>query len=299
MIKMNTAQKRERQQYMKDKGFYTRQVDGDWGRYSVDATRKFQVWAKNYNKYCSSCLIDGDWGNETEKAYQSLKNNILEVNVSNSVDPVDNTIFNGMIKQVNENPKTNKVFINKTGTIRKYVSLNQYKNMKARWDKWYKKEGSEAKIVYINKPSQLKTTSNFLTKFSKAIGITIKTARDIEEGIKGRRWISYYNDKYDQETALKRLEKKEGLNCTDISQLVYQSLKDLGYDVKFRHIMCRSGGHIQLEYRNPGKAWEKIDPSNALQGGSWTNLWCAGTSYLIRYDSCFLLKDNGMGGACL
>ena len=61
MIKMNTAQKRERQQYMKDKGFYTRQVDGDWGKYSVEATRKFQVWAKNYNKYCSSCLIDGDW----------------------------------------------------------------------------------------------------------------------------------------------------------------------------------------------------------------------------------------------
>lgn len=298
MIKMSTAQKKERQQYMKDKGFYTRQVDGGWGKYSVEATKKFQVFAKKYNKYCQSCLIDGDWGYETEKAYQSLKNNILEINVSNTVDPVDNTIFKNMIKQVTDNPNISKVFINKTGTIRKYVTLNQYKNMKARWDNWYKKEKVEAKIVYINKPSQLKPTSNFLSKFSKAVGRNIKTPEDIEAGIKGRKWLGYYDDKYDQETALKRLEKKEGLNCTDICQLVCQALKDLKYDVKYVHWMCaKDGGHIQITYKING-AWKRIDPSNALQGGSWSTLWCP-SGYLIRYDSCFLLKDNGMGGACL
>ena len=62
--------------------------------------------------------------------------------------------------------------------------------------------------------------------------------------------------------------------------------------------MCaKDGGHIQITYKING-AWKRIDPSNALQGGSWSTLWCP-SGYLIRYDSCFLLKDNGMGGACL
>lgn len=187
MIKMSIAQKKERQSFMKGKGFYTRQVDGDWGKYSVDATKKFQVYAKKYGKYCQSCLIDGDWGNETEKAYKSLKTGIVEVNVSNSVDYVDKAIFKNMIKQVEANPNITKVYINKTGTVRKYVSIARYNNMKARWDNWFKKEKVEANIVYINKPSQLSPTSNFLTNFSKAVGRSVKNFTDVCVGIRGRR----------------------------------------------------------------------------------------------------------------
>lgn len=170
--------------------------------------------------------------------------------------------------------------------------------MKTRWDKWIKETGTDQDIVYINKPVQLVKTTSFLEKFAETVKKTIKTAKDIEDGIKGRKWVSYYDDRYNQETALKRLESKLGLNCTDICQLVYQALKDLKYEVRYRHIMCRDGGHIQLEYKK-NNVWEKIDTSNALQGGSWFNLWCANTSYFIRYDSCFLLKDNGMGGVCV
>lgn len=234
---------KERQQFLKDNKWYARQVDGIPGDFTKKATGLFQAYAKNKGLY--NGVIDTDWGDLTEKAYQSTK--VRETDFSNSVDTVDNAIFKNMIKQASSNPA--KIFVNSVGSVRRYVVLSKYKEMKSRWDKWLKDNNEEPKIVYINKPSQLKPitpASNFITKFSKAVGRTITKAADIEAGIKGRRWISYYNDKYDEETALKRLENKSGLNCTDICQLVYKALKMLGYDVRFRHIMCRDGGHIQV-----------------------------------------------------
>ncbi|MGL6299215.1 MAG: hypothetical protein ACRC1M_08635 [Methanobacteriaceae archaeon] len=295
----------ERQKFLKKHELYCNdcKIDGIPGNETKKAIKKFQTAAKQWGNY--PYTIDNDWGNETEKAYQKMKNLeslIKNIDVSNSVDYVSKDIFKSMINQVTKNPSTSRVYINTTGYLRKYVNLTQYKVMKKRYDDFIVSDKVEPNLVYINKPNQLVPTTNYLAKFSDAVGRSVKNWEDVCIGIKNRVYKYYYDDIYAQENALNRLKNRTGLNCTDICQLIYQALKDLGYEVRYRHIMCSTGGHIQLEFRgkDAGSNWIKIDPSNSLDNGSsCKTLWCPYTAQLIRYDSCFLLKDNGKGGACV
>jgi len=160
------AQKKERQTFLKNKGWYTKNVDGDWGQFSRDATKKFQSWAKTQGYYCSTCAVDGVWGNETEKAYKraitpvttTTTTNITQTlsNISGTTKFIPKTTFLDMKKRVENWVKTNgsapsTVYID--GTKREYVTYARYKNMLERMERWKTAKGTYADGVYVNPPT--------------------------------------------------------------------------------------------------------------------------------------------------
>lgn len=301
---------KERQGFMKTYGWYDDNiVDGIPGTETVKSIKQFQSKAQGKGHYDKTNLIDGDWGSETEKAYGKwLKNE--EFDVTNSVDSVSAAMMKDMIKRYDAYVKSIgqpiKVYLSLVNSFRRYVNVAKFKDMRKRYENWVKTNKKEPDFVWINVATKLTPTTSgssgnyatpYLAKFADAVGRTIKTWEDVCIGVKNRKYLYYYNDVHAQEAALKRLKNKLGLNCTDITQLGVQAFKDLGYEVRYRHIMCKQGGHIQCEIRGKelGSTWKKIDLSNSLSnGGSCQTLWCATTSYLIGYDPSWAKVDNGV-----
>ena len=140
------------------------------------------------------------------------------------------------------------------------------------------------------------TKSAIRRSLEDAIG-TYNTFTEFYNKLKGRGYSYYYNDIYNQSQAIQRLKNKSGLNCSDICQLAYAAAKDLGYSVRYVHIICRSGtGHIQLDVKGKefGSSWRRVDPAAALQSSySLGSLWCS-DGRVIGYDPGWLLSDDGV-----
>lgn len=148
------------------------------------------------------------------------------------------------------------------------------------------------KVWWYNNPP---TKSAIRRSLEDAIG-TYNTFTEFYNKLKGRGYSYYYNDIYNQSQAIQRLKNKSGLNCSDICQLAYAAAKDLGYSVRYVHIICKSGtGHIQLDVKGKefGSSWRRVDPAAALQSSySLGSLWCS-DGRVIGYDPGWLLSDDG------
>ena len=107
MILMDTSMKKERQQFMKNNKWYNRLVDGDWGRYTKDATGLFQKYAKSKGKY--NALIDKDWGPLTEKAYQGLKPISVKIPINTKTSTNTKIPTNTKTPNNTETPLSSKV----------------------------------------------------------------------------------------------------------------------------------------------------------------------------------------------
>lgn len=149
------------------------------------------------------------------------------------------------------------------------------------------------KVWWYNNPP---TKSAIRRSLEDAIG-TYNTFTEFYNKLKGRGYSYYYNDIYNQSQAIQRLKNKSGLNCSDICQLTYAAAKDLGYSVRYVHIICKSGtGHIQLDVKGKefGSSWRRVDPAAALQSSySLGSLWCS-DGRVIGYDPGWLLSDDGV-----
>ncbi len=91
----------ERQNFLKKYFGYDRKIDGVPGKYTGVATAKFQADAKARGWYCKTCLIDNDWGVETEKAYKIAKVELPKIKSSSNVKPANpsTNISNSKIKR--------------------------------------------------------------------------------------------------------------------------------------------------------------------------------------------------------
>ncbi|MCE7700070.1 MAG: hypothetical protein K8E24_015015, partial [Methanobacterium paludis] len=142
----------------------------------------------------------------------------------------------------------------------------------------------------------------YLKLFSESVGVKFNTFTQGFNLIANRVYGHYANDVYSQLNALNRLKKKLGLNCSDITQLLYQMGKDLGYNVAYEHVMCKvSGGHIRLkisggEFGNLGtqiKNWKTVDGAAQLKSGQGiNNIWCPDGA-IVSYNDKWLQSDDG------
>lgn len=112
---------------------------------------------------------------------------------------------------------------------------------------------------------------------------------DCLEAVQGRGYAYYYDDQFDNYTAINRMADEEGDNCTDACQVFWNLSKALGYDVKCLHIGCSGGdGHVRLQLKHPintDDEWINRDPAAVLNGGSIDSIWCEnGTIWDINPD---------------
>lgn len=206
---------------------------------------------------------------------------------------------------------------NRTTRLPNYVDIAGHRVTKAQYLDMIKRvkayqvshNGQYPSKVGIEGPIQNKPNSNapkmgpLQTKLVDAVGY-FTTFTKFYNKCKGRGYLGYYNDVYDQKTAIQRLKKRKGLNCSDISQLGYELAKEMGYQVAFEHIICRrSGGHIILridgrEFGNHGLnmfAWKRVDLAACISVGSQYalgNIWCSDGTHM-SFNDPWLLSDDG------
>lgn len=276
---------KEVQTYLTYLGLYKRQIDGDYGDYTVTAVKKLQ---KQYD-----LVEDGNFGPVTCKSC-----GINGQDISKSIQTIEVSVFEDMINRFTQYTQKNVkepniIYINYTNKYR-YITNTKYHDMKTRYDKYVKENGKKPNFCYINKPTATNTDGTFTQKFKDAVG-NFNTFREAYNKIKYRKYLGYNNDIYDQATALKRLKNKQGLNCSDISQLLYALAVDMGLQARYVHIRCKSGiGHIVLDVRAKGtNNYTRIDGAAALSSGkAYGVIWCS-TGRVIAYNPGWLMTDDG------
>lgn len=147
-------------------------------------------------------------------------------------------------------------------------------------------------IVYLSKNDiSSKNKSKLLDSVQKAFG-KFSTCDEWLSKIQGKGYKYYYNNVYDNNTTLKRIKDKKGVNCTDSTELTYNILISLDYAVQVIHVKCKkSGGHVRLRAKHKkhtNNKWIYRDPAAVLAGNSITHNWCMDGT-IIAYDPSWIM----------
>ena len=182
------------------------------------------------------------------------------------------------------------------GTDNTKYYLNTYVDMNKRVYSWIKRNGGATpSYVNVQGTNNNNTTSNTtdatLQKCYDAFG-TFHSIDVFLAKIRGRGYSYYYNSVYNTNDTIKRIKNRQGVNCTDSSQLTYRVALALGYTVQFVHVKCKSGGgHIRLRLKAKGSNnWFYRDPASVLNGGEVSSNWCM-DGKLITYNPSWVLSD--------
>lgn len=285
-------QVKELQQYLKYLGLYTAEVDGDYGSLTESAVKKLQ---KNYG-----LVVDGWFGTKTCKAC-----GINGADISTTIHQIPKDVWKDMMarfdKYVKDNKKEPKIMYLNFENKYRYVTLEKFKEIKTRWDKWLKEhDNTEPNFMYINKPAEgsSNASTGIIAKMKDAIG-NFTSFKEAYNLLIGRGYGAYNNDIYTQDQAIKRLKNRQGINCSDSCQLMYALAVAMGLQARYVHIICKSGaGHIVLDVKYPygASTWTRIDPAAALSTSSrysWGNIWCSG-GRVIGYNDGWLMSDDGI-----
>lgn len=168
------------------------------------------------------------------------------------------------------------------------INQETYKKMQYRWDKWKKEHnGQEPDTIGIEDKigsggnNQTSNAGLIQKKLMDIVG-KFSTFTEFYNLCKGRKYNFYTGNKYTQDTAIKRLKNREGLNCVDVSQLGYALAKEMGYEVKFQESYCFKDnvGHVLLKVKGKelGKSWVIVDLAACISVDSRAKLgkyWCS------------------------
>lgn len=137
-----------------------------------------------------------------------------------------------------------------------------------------------------------KVFNYFVKKFGK-----VNTIDEAFSKVKDRGYSYYYDDIYDNISAIDRIYKKQGINCTDSCQVFWHIAKALGYNVRCLHVQCSSGGHVRLQLKHSkhtGGNWINRDPAAILSnnGKALTYIWCSNGRLNATNPNWFLENVN-------
>lgn len=288
----NGAQVKELQRYMKFLGYYDGIIDGEYGDYTIKAVKRMQTEYGNTadgvfgKKSCTSCGING-------VCIDNRYNSIVLEDWKNIMYR-----YNAYVEKNHKEPSI--CYIDISNKYR-YISNTKYKDILQRYNDYQLKNNKEPNQVYIN---IVKININgVLEKAESCVGKFIVNGNawqsfiNFYNKLKGRGYLHYNNDIFAANTAWYRLQNKLGLNCSDISQILYAVAKALGLNVRFVHVICKSKiGHIQIDVMNPTtKRYVRVDGAAALSiysQYSFGRLWCA-NGYLQSYQDAWLVSDDG------
>lgn len=137
--------------------------------------------------------------------------------------------------------------------------------------------------------------TEILEYFQDKFGVKLTDFDSFLSAIQGRGYSGYYNSQYPTKKTIDRMKNKQGVNCTDSSQVGYVIALALGYEVQFVHVKCSSGtGHVRLRLKHPVNTegtWIYRDPASVLNGNSIRSNWCTSNYILLAYDPAWVMTD--------
>ena len=175
-----------------------------------------------------------------------------------------------------------------------------YMDMYDRVQKWQEThDGKMPEIIGINSTAHgtepAPHTGSIKARLEAGLG-KFNTFTEFWQKIRGRGYSHYYNDIYTLDQEVDRLIKRSGLNCTDSMQLCHALASEMGYEVRYVHVMCKEGGHIRGQIRgHEFSDWTKIDPAAAISTGTRAGIgtvWCDYPNAHIE-NSAWLNIDDG------
>lgn len=136
---------------------------------------------------------------------------------------------------------------------------------------------------------------NVTKGISNATNTKISDYKSLYNAFYKGRYGLYYNDVYTQSQSLSRLKSRLPLNCTDLNQLAYYSLKEQGYNVRIVRglIYCnKTYGHVWCQVFLNGK-WVNFDASAAAKGKGLGSLICGSRFSVTNINPAWAVSDDG------
>lgn len=172
------------------------------------------------------------------------------------------------IKQVDELRVRIQNYITKNKQYPKYVlCFKKFKLM-------------HSEYIYIwtfDKKAKKPISNNEVYNYFCEVFGKVNTIDEALKKIESRGYSYYYDDVYTNKVAINRLKKGLGINCTDVTDILYNLGIAMGYKVQIIHCRCATGGHIRMKLNHP-KHTE----------GSW-----------ISRDGACVISNNGKGIRCI
>lgn len=226
---------KQKQRFLKEQGFYTGKIDGDWGALSKQATREFQK--------SQHLEVDGKYGPRTTKVAEAIKNGGYKTKTSWKVGP-----YNFIYKR--KNGTEDHIYISGDSFLSKNFKLEEYtmhidtlKKHKLDVKRHYNVVLKEALIIAdqklrdkIKKPIHINSGYRD-TAYNKAIGGS-KTSEHIQGGA---------SDKV-----------VKGMKPKEVQAVIRKYYKDFGFygmESKTKP-NCNQYTHADVKHRNGNKLVE-------------------------------------------
>ena len=278
------------QTILKDKGYYTGKIDGEYGDLTVSSVKQFQKTVKGL-------LVDGIVGPVTCKHLQKQ---------DKKEETTNTTLKKGskgeQVKQLQNKLKQLGYYNAKIDGDYGTKTVNAVKN----YQFYYNLVndgicGSITQKALQNTKILTETTES--KRLSKALGVTINDHGTLYIAVLKKGKYSYYNnDIYTYNEEIQRIEKGKAINCTDWGQVGMNTLIGMGF--KKEHIRIVRGtvtcpnnnktyGHVWLQICLNGK-WVNYDLSAAACHGSQMGvLICTKNPKITNINPGWAVSDDG------
>jgi hypothetical protein len=224
--------------------------------------------------------------------------------LSNSAGYIPLAVFLDMNKRYIDYNKTHSTKASKIYIEPKrvdFVDSKTFENMQYRYDQYVAKNGKKPSVVYFLpaskrtpvKPSRV--VGNIQKQLEEAVG-QFNNFTEFYNKSKGRGYAYYFNDVYTLQEEINRYKNKQGLNCSDAAQLFGALAKEMGYEWRYVHVQCSSGGHIRAQIRGKEFSdWTRLDPAACISVGSQypiSRVWCDNNTAYVTTASWILIDDG-------
>lgn len=279
----------ELQKTLKNKGYYTGKIDGNFGEYTKKAVIHYQGDKK--------LVTDGKVGPITCKS--------LGMNTGTGCTSTN-------LKQGCKGPNVLdwQTWLKKNGFYFGALDSSFGPYMKQAVERFQGQMGTSADGVIGPKTiaarakydQNAKTVSTTKSAFHKSVEAALGGPYEDFTGyyilLNKKKWKGYKDDEFNLAQEIARDAQDLPLNCSDGSQEAKAVADDLGgYDFRYAHIYCKkSGGHIYLEGkgRELGSKYKDIDTAARRQSGyALGKRWCNDVKP-SSYNDSWLVSDDGL-----
>lgn len=147
-----------------------------------------------------------------------------------------------------------------------------------------------ANAVFYTNASQ---AGNLVSKLQNISKTVIKTYKDVYNIFVKYFYYDFYYD--DKQTQSQTISKKKG-NCVDLNQVMYHTLKEMGYTVRIVRglIQCSDGqyGHVWTQIKING-SWVNIDASAAAREKAIGTIICSSVISITNINDAWMVNDTG------
>lgn len=236
---------------------------------------------------------NGKWAYYITKAILKPKNDVAKITIDSAKKSTGNDFSRQIYKsRYWDMAKRLVAYVEKNNQIPNHIEVDgmymrgsDFTYMFARILVYYDNHKEYPKYANVNskafiKPSETGNTvyDYFVNTFGK-----ISCIDDAMEKIAGRGYGYYYDDVYSNKQSIDRIKNKQGVNCTDATQMMKNVADGTGKYKKVDcvHVRCRGGdGHVYLKITNKDGSVFYRDPAACLDNGSITSIWCSNGTVL-------------------